>query len=249
VYWDVTLTATDSGGRSASTTVRVDPRTVQITIATSPSGLQVVYGGQTGTSPMTVAAMVGGTRTIFAPSPQGTAQFSSWSDLGAQQHNITVGSSNATYTATFTGGAPVTTYLSDMNWTSATNGWGPVERDRSNGEQPAGDGKPITLNGVVYSKGLGAHALSDITFNLAGACSSLQASVGVDDEVAANGSVIFRVYGDGALIYDSDVMTGATATRTVNVSLTGVTTLRLNVDPNGVKGYDHADWANARVTC
>ena len=27
-----------------------------------------------------------------------------------------------------------TEYLSDLPWTSATNGWGPVERDRSNGE-------------------------------------------------------------------------------------------------------------------
>jgi hypothetical protein len=136
-----------------------------------------------------------------------------------------------------------------MTWTSATNGWGPVEKDRSNGEQAAGDGKPITLNGVVYSKGLGAHALSDITFNLPAGCTSLQASIGVDDEVGANGSVIFRVYGDGALLDDSGVMTGSTATKTINENITGVTQLRLNIDPNGVKGYDHADWANARVTC
>ena len=54
---------------------------------------------------------------------------------------------------------------------SATNGWGPVERDTSNGEQAAGDGRPITLNGVVYQKGLGTNAVSDVSVYLGGNCS------------------------------------------------------------------------------
>ena len=59
-----------------------------------------------------------------------------------------------------TSSAPVdvTRYLSDLTWTSATNGWGPVEKDKSNGEQAAGDGRTITLNTVTFAKGLGAHA-------------------------------------------------------------------------------------------
>lgn len=36
----------------------------------------------------------------------------------------------------------------DIPFLSASNGWGPVERDTSNGEQQPGDGHPITLNGV-----------------------------------------------------------------------------------------------------
>ena len=52
-----------------------------------------------------------------------------------------------------------------------TNGWGPVEKDRSNGEAGASDGEPITLNGVTYAKGLGAHAASDVRYALNGACS------------------------------------------------------------------------------
>ena len=31
-------------------------------------------------------------------------------------------------------------YLSDMPWTSELNGWGPAERDRSNGELGDNDG-------------------------------------------------------------------------------------------------------------
>ena len=36
-------------------------------------------------------------------------------------------------------------YLSDLPWVSAKGGWGPVEKDRSNGEMPAGDGKTLTI--------------------------------------------------------------------------------------------------------
>ena len=66
-----------------------------------------------------------------------------------------------------------------------TNGWGPVEKDRSNGEAGASDGGTITLNGVTYAKGLGAHAASDIRYALNGACSVFTAAVGVDDEMGA----------------------------------------------------------------
>ena len=37
-------------------------------------------------------------------------------------------------------------FISDLTWTSATNGWGPTERDRSNGEDGAGDGGVLRLN-------------------------------------------------------------------------------------------------------
>ena len=49
--------------------------------------------------------------------------------------------------------------VSDLPFLSATNGWGPVERDTSIGEQAAGDGHPITIDGVTYAKGLGTNAL------------------------------------------------------------------------------------------
>jgi hypothetical protein len=83
------------------------------------------------------------------------------------------------------------TYVSDLTWTSATNGWGPVEKDRSNGGLAAGDGRTITLNGTPYAKGLGAHAASDVRYSLGAGCTRFRADVGVDDEVGMNGSVIF----------------------------------------------------------
>ncbi|MBL8210688.1 MAG: NPCBM/NEW2 domain-containing protein [Bryobacterales bacterium] len=140
-------------------------------------------------------------------------------------------------------------FLSDLNWSAGTNGYGPIERDRSNGESGA-DGKTITLNGVTYAKGLGVHANSDVRFALGGVCTAFQADIGMDDEVGANGSVIFQVMGDGTVLYTSGVMTGNSNTLSVNVDLTGRNELRLIVNDagNGI-AYDHADWANARIRC
>jgi glucose/arabinose dehydrogenase len=105
-YFEIILTATDSGGLQASTSVVINPQTAQFTIATSPAGLQVVNGGIAETGPTTSTTILGATHTIFAPSPQSslgvTYTFAGWSDGGAQQHNVTA-ASNSSFTATFTG--------------------------------------------------------------------------------------------------------------------------------------------------
>ena len=150
--------------------------------------------------------------------------------------------------ATLTSGS-----LSDQQWDSATNGWGPVERDRSNAEAAAGDGRALTINGQTYTKGLGTHAVSEITYSLAGNCSSFSATVGVDDEVDIQnrwGTVSFEVYADTIKLFDSGVMSGTSPAQPISVSLTGRQSLRLVVTNGGDNAYyDHGDWAEARVTC
>jgi hypothetical protein len=142
----------------------------------------------------------------------------------------------------------VTTYLSSLNWTAMTNGWGPAEKDRSNGEQGSADGRTITLNGVTYARGIGIHAASDITFALGGNYTQFLSDIGVDDEVGNAGSVIFQVYLDGVLSYTSSTLTGSSATQQVNLNVTGKQTLRLVVtDAGNGATSDHADWANARL--
>ena len=131
-------------------------------------------------------------------------------------------------TAAATGGT--TSYLSDLAWTSTANGWGPVEKDRSNGEATAGDGLPMTLAGVVYAKGLGGHAASDIRYTMGGTCTSFTVKAGLDDEVGSNGSLIFTILADGVQLWTSGVMTGASATQTATVSVTGRTQLQLVQD-------------------
>jgi glucose/arabinose dehydrogenase len=251
-YFEITLWATDGGGATATTTRTVNPRTSQVTFSTVPAGLQLVYGGTARATPFTVTSIVGSTQTISAPSPQGSQVFSSWSDGGAAQHNIVIGATNTSLIATFAAAGSTTTYVSDLTPTSSTNGWGPVERDRSNGELAAGDGGVLTLNGATFAKGLGVHALSDVRYALSGSCSTrtFDATVGVDDETGAAGSVVFQVFVDGVLRFDSGIMTGATSSRSVSVALSGATQLRLVVtDAGDGPTSDHADWADARVVC
>lgn len=140
-------------------------------------------------------------------------------------------------------------WASDLDWLSATNGWGPVERDTSNGESAAGDGNTMSVDGVTYEKGLGVHAESTVSYYVGGACSSLTATIGVDDEVP-NGSVRFSVIGDGDVLYQSGVLRGDSAAVDIDVDLDGVNYLDLVVDGagDGVSA-DHADWAAARLTC
>jgi glucose/arabinose dehydrogenase len=145
-----------------------------------------------------------------------------------------------------------TTYISDLPFAQTpTNGWGPPERDRSNGETGAADGHTITLNGVTYTKGLGVHAASDVRFNLNGQYTHFTADIGLDDEIGNNGSVDFQIFGDSSTtpLYDSGTMTGASATKSIDVNITGVNVLRLVVKnvANNID-YDHADWANGQVS-
>src|SRR5690606_12557124 len=51
-------------------------------------------------------------------------------------------------------------YASDLDWVSADNGWGPVERDFNNGARavPDNDRAIQSIRGTKYPKGLGTHA-------------------------------------------------------------------------------------------
>ncbi|HVK19735.1 MAG TPA: NPCBM/NEW2 domain-containing protein [Actinokineospora sp.] len=149
---------------------------------------------------------------------------------------------------TCAGGTGAAAYSSDRTWTASTNGWGPVERDRSNGEQSADDGLGLVVAGVRYPKGIGTHAASDITINQAG-CTRFTAIGGVDAETAARGSVQFKVIGDGTTLYTSPTVTSG-APVFIDVDTTGRTALRLVVSgADGGLNYDHADWAGAVHTC
>lgn len=143
-----------------------------------------------------------------------------------------------------------TSHLSDIPWTGMLNGWGPVEKDRSNGERAAGDGRALTINGTVYAKGLGAHAVGTVTYHLGARCTGLTVDVGVDDESTSTGAVAFRIYRDETKVADSGVMTTSDGAKTLTADLTGGRTLTLAVTDggNGVD-HDHADWAAPRLTC
>jgi hypothetical protein len=161
------------------------------------------------------------------------------------------GSTNgSTITVTTPTVAPTTVYVSDLAWVQVANGWGPVEKDTSNGENAAGDGHTISIRGTTFTKGLGCHAYSEINVPLNGLYSIFSSSIGIDDEVGGNGSVDFQVYADGTKIYDSGTLTGKSPLQTTGtLNVTGVTTLKLEVAIVGTSNsYDHADWAGAQLS-
>jgi hypothetical protein len=143
--------------------------------------------------------------------------------------------------------AATTTYLSDLAWASASIGWGTIGQDQSV------EGNPLTLDGTAYPKGIGTHAVSRIVYDLGGRYARFLGTVGVDDEVATaggpgSGSVVFQVFADGVMVYDSGVMHQGQPALTFDVGVAGVRQLTLAVDAGG-DGIDddHADWAGARV--
>jgi beta-galactosidase GanA len=151
----------------------------------------------------------------------------------------------------------VDSFASDLPMVTATNGWGPVERDGSNGENAAGDGRGISVGGVGYAKGLGVHATGDVGFYLGGHCTRFTATVGADDEIDATvvsrgrgGTVAFTVLADGVPLWTSTRLTSTDPGLPVSLDITGTQQLDLVVSDGGDGNeLDHGDWADARLAC
>ncbi|MET9359418.1 NPCBM/NEW2 domain-containing protein [Streptomyces sp. NPDC006632] len=242
-----------------------DPLGRQGTVVSSSGGLVVMTkpladGGRSVTLTNETASARTVSTSIGAIGLGGSSSYT-LKDLWSHRTSVTTGAIGASVPAhgtvmyrvtpgPRTSPAPGLHQLSDLSWTSAENGWGPVERDRSNGEQATGDGRSLTLNGAGYTKGLGVHASSTLTYYLGGTCTAFRADVGLDDEVGAKGSVVFQVYRDGVPVAASGRVTGADAARTIGADLTGADELKLVVTDSGDGiDYDHADWAAPQLTC
>ena len=107
---ELRLTATDAGGLSSTASVQLDPKTVQLTFQSVPSGLSLSVGGASSATPFSRTVIVNSASSVSAPSPQSaggtTYEFSSWSDGGGASHNVTAPATAATYTATYAQQAP-----------------------------------------------------------------------------------------------------------------------------------------------
>jgi arylsulfatase A len=142
-------------------------------------------------------------------------------------------------------------YLSDLPWISAVNGWGPVERDTSNGKNGAGDGPPISFGGTVYAKGLGVHSYSEVAFHIGARVARFTAIVGIDDfsaKQSQRGNTIAEVWADDRLAYATGVLRARTGPVPVDVDLRGARLLRLIVRAaDSGNSFNHTSWANAFV--
>lgn len=202
-------------------------------------------------TPPSVSLGGDGTASFQVTAPAGT-------DVGTHQLTATVVSTTPSgFTSTTTASATVATplppgyaWLSDRPFEAVSNGWGPAERDLSNGEQAAGDGDTLSIAGRAYPKGLGVHALSVVRVPLGGSCTRFRADAGVDDETGSGGSVVFSAWLDGRQLTQTARLTGDGAAVPIDVDLTGGSTLELRVtDAGDGNGLDHADWAGARLSC
>lgn len=103
-FLELTLTARDGSGLSGSTSVRLEPRTIDVRFETEPAGLTLTVGSRTETAPFTHTVIAGSRHTIVAEVLQELDDvpqwFDSWSDGGDQVHAITV-TKPTTYTATY----------------------------------------------------------------------------------------------------------------------------------------------------
>ncbi len=104
-HLELKLTAKDSHGKAASTTLQLDPKTVVLSFATSPTGLSLAIGNTSSTAPISKTVIVGSSNSVTATAPQVksglTYAFTAWSDGLAQSHDIVAPATNTTYTATF----------------------------------------------------------------------------------------------------------------------------------------------------
>ncbi len=138
-------------------------------------------------------------------------------------------------------------FLSDLR-PSAENREGrlhsprPVRFDRN-----AANG-PIVLDGRAFDRGIGMMSRTELTFELDGRYEAFVATLGIDDSVRPRGSVIFRVKSDNNVLFDSGLITGDDRSIDVNVSLQGVSRLKLVADfGDELDLSDYANWGGAKL--
>jgi hypothetical protein len=111
-WLELRLTATDSNSNTDTETLRLDPQTSTVTVHSSPAGMDVTVGDETGPSPLQHEAIVGSNTTISAPATQPfnnqTYSFYSWSDGQQLTHTLKAPATDTTYTATYAPIAPGT---------------------------------------------------------------------------------------------------------------------------------------------
>ncbi|MEU6002770.1 NPCBM/NEW2 domain-containing protein [Streptomyces sp. NPDC047197] len=229
---------------------RTPARKVSVTF-TGPSGWRIKA-----TSPSTASSLRTGTslRTSWSVSaPQGAAPGAY--DLTLKTSYRSPGGTRAQSVLPLTAHVVVAppagnSAVSDLPWMSAVNGWGPVEKDTSNGESAAGDGNPLTIGGVVHAKGLGVHAASSVEYYTGASCEKVSAKVGVDDEKDPKGTVTFEIWADGKKAASTGVLTNADAAKSLSADVSGAQIVRLVVtDGSDGRDSDHADWAEPVLSC
>lgn len=145
-------------------------------------------------------------------------------------------------------------FLSDLKYVNASNSQGPIELNKTNGANGDGDGSAITLKGTSYAKGLGVSANSEITYNIPqGQFFRLRAKLGIGDEILNcnnTGGVVFKVFGDGNLIYTSPTVYRNSSLINLDVFILSYSSIKLSVEEVANSSTcNKAIWADAVLLC
>jgi glucose/arabinose dehydrogenase len=154
-YMELTLTATDAAGATASVVRRIDPQTVNLTFQTNPAGLSLAVGAsQSAPAPFTQQWVVNSQVQLNAPTQQTVGatsySFTGWSDGGASTHTINAPATNTMYTASYSGGTCTgTTYASAVTANTPLVYWRLGEATGTVAADASGNARPGTYVGGV----------------------------------------------------------------------------------------------------
>lgn len=142
-------------------------------------------------------------------------------------------------------------YITENNW--SYSGYGSLMKDKNT----SGGTISLLVDGtrVYFSKGMGAHASSLLTYDISeysDTYTRFVAKLGIDAGQGGKGEVWFRITGsnDGkewTELYKSKTITSGQNALDVDVNIENYKYLRLWADKNGATANDHAVYADARI--
>jgi alpha-galactosidase len=115
------------------------------------------------------------------------------------------------------------------------------------------EGNPLSIGGQKFAHGLGSHATAIWMIDLGGTATRFTAMVGLDDEVTsaqfpAWRNIAFKVVGDHKTLFLSGPIRLHDPAKPIDVDLSGVHYLFLEIEAGGSIDSAHADWADAQIT-
>ena len=142
-------------------------------------------------------------------------------------------------------------YASNITPVSTKIAWGGYQKDKS----PSGGTIGLMRQGLEtkYTKGIGAHAASEVMFNIEDkGFDFFESYIGIDQMTrnSTTSSATFEVWVDGEKKYESDVFTATSRSEFIRVPVTGAKEVKLITTDAGKNGNsnDHTVWADAKFT-
>jgi glucose/arabinose dehydrogenase len=106
-FVEAVVRVSDKRGLSGTATIKIQPRTVALSLSSNPPGIELLVGSESQLSPFSTPAIDGSEILVSAPPTAvvggTTYTFSSWSDGGGREHPIVVSAATSAYTATYSG--------------------------------------------------------------------------------------------------------------------------------------------------